>query len=323
MRSPIKYIIFIIIFASLCSCDPIKYVPCTFENCNDNVLKFKNDGDEIQMRMDYDDLSNSYILSTQVPNFYQVNKDSLGIILHSFYPKSLKKIETVSVISDDKRMIKFYISLGEQIVERLTKPIYQMDLLMSGMIERDGKSIINDTITVYPNLIESYRILETNKVKKLLKLANKKVDGFILDSVSASYPIYNIRSWKGVELPEFDKIPAFLQVNYSLDYVNIELESIIARNGDDIWRLQRSKDNVGNVFYDKNTEEDCLLFKYLNSIKPDKVYKFFGRSDCIIIEKDSKRHLIKMIGKSYQTCELSDLFDSIEDFNRVVHNASF
>ncbi len=69
-----------------------------------------------------------------------------------------------------------------------------------------------------------------------------------------------------------------------------------------------------NSFYHSKSA-NSRIFDYLDSIKPDRVYKLFGRSYLILIEKNGHRYLIKEINKHYQPCELIDFIPDIAYFN--------
>ncbi len=69
-----------------------------------------------------------------------------------------------------------------------------------------------------------------------------------------------------------------------------------------------------NSFYHSKSA-NSRIFDYLDSIKPDRVYKLFGRSYLILIEKNGHRYLINEINKHYQPCELIDFIPDIAYFN--------
>ena len=150
-------------------------------------------------------------------------------------------------------------------------------------------------------------------VKKMMKQAESYIPDFNRKSVTASYPIFNVFTKKEYHKMTFSQVPTFNQFEQYLDFDHIELDHILAKTPEGIWDLASIYDSYNSFYHSKSA--NSRIFDYLDSIKPDRVYKLFGRSYLILIEKNGHRYLINEINKHYQPCELIDFIPDIAYFN--------
>ena len=100
--------------------------------------------------------------------------------------------------------------------------------------------------------------------RMLMRMAEVEIEGFFCDSVMVEFPIYT-------------------------DGEHAELDAVLVKTKDGVvWYLKENDDD--EITYKKNSEKDIELFKFLDSIKPDKTYI---QSGVIIAEKDGKKLKMK------------------------------
>ena len=150
-------------------------------------------------------------------------------------------------------------------------------------------------------------------VKKMMKQAESNIPDFHRKSVTVLYPIYNVFTKKECHKMTFTQVPTYSQFEKYLDFDHIKLDHIFAKTPEGIWDLASIYDSYNSFYHSKSA--NSRIFDYLDSIKPDRVYKPFGRSYLILIEKNGHRYLIKEINKHYQPCELIDFIPDIAYFN--------
>ena len=150
-------------------------------------------------------------------------------------------------------------------------------------------------------------------VNKMMKQAESYIPDFHRESVTASYPIFNVLTKKEYRKLTFSQIPTYNQIEQYIDFDHLELDCILAKTPEGIWDLKGKYENHDSFCYFKSVNDK--LFDYLDSIKPDRVYYLFGQYYFVLIEKNSHRYLIKEINKQYQPCEIVDIEPDVAFFN--------
>ena len=130
------------------SCDVPRYISLDVENKNTNIIDVPADTNNVRIEFTYNNVAKMCVIYMEIPNDYIVNEDSL-IVKFSNPNYMVDKIKMdkldvgqkgVSKISPSHRIL-FHI-LCERNHPKL------MYLNMTGVIIKDGKSLINDTIIV-------------------------------------------------------------------------------------------------------------------------------------------------------------------------------
>jgi hypothetical protein len=155
------------------------------------------------------------------------------------------------------------------------------------------------------------------KVEKWQRQADKYIPEFHRDSIISVYPIYYLCTQKKYRRTKFDKIPTYSEIDPLMDYNHLQLDEILVKTTNGIWRLD-GFDSMKKIYsYSRNNNSDIRLFNYLDSVKADKVYFLFGCYWCILIEKNGRKMLRKKSKDTYIECDIADVFVDEYPFNNV------
>lgn len=154
-------------------------------------------------------------------------------------------------------------------------------------------------------------------VKNMLKTAEMDIKDFHCDSIIAAYPVYNIFRKKEFKDKKFDKIPSYEELKQHLDFKHPVLGNILVKTADnEIWLLMGKQLQTSEFVHIKGSDKDKSFFKYLETMKPDKVYSLFGQG-YFVFEKDGKQQLYN---RKRELCDLPEMYQQygydIEHFNR-------
>ena len=159
----IKLFRFIVVVGLLCvisSCDFfVRPIPMTIDKLNTSIIEIPIDTDRVRVGVAYNGAAGSCWVNIHVPEGSEVNEDSLDISFN--VPNySCGKVEKSILENVGHKIIRRRSEGYIDTLYRLEFSLYnsdpglicnvpaQMYLKMSGVIVKDGKSLMNDTITV-------------------------------------------------------------------------------------------------------------------------------------------------------------------------------
>ena len=154
------FLIVVVLLGVISSCDMVHYYPLNIDKLNTNIVELPIDTDSAQVEITYDRLSWRCNVYLHLPDGCEVNEDSLAVSFS--VPHYIgEKVEKDVFDKHDKpvplRCSKIAPSHSLSFVLYKIKDaniVYnvpnQMYLKMSGVIVKDGKSLMNDTVTVIP-----------------------------------------------------------------------------------------------------------------------------------------------------------------------------
>ena len=155
-----RYIMAVGLLGVIASCDSLKIIPMNIDNLNTNIIELPIDADSVRVKIGYSGFSCSCLVYLHVPEGCEVNEDSLAVSF-SVPNFSCGRVEK-DVIDKRNKPIPLRCSKIDP-SHRLSFALYktgnadivynvpaQMYLKMSGVIIKDGKSLVNDTVTVIP-----------------------------------------------------------------------------------------------------------------------------------------------------------------------------
>ena len=156
-----RYIMAVGLLGVIASCDSLKIIPMNIDNLNTNIIELPIDTDSARMEIGYSGFSCSCLVYLHVPEGCEVNEDSLDVSFNVFNYSS--GMVGKGVLNDVGRKINrrpspefnkiepthilFFHLYNSEPDAVLSEPA-RMYLKMSGVIVKNGKSLMNDTITV-------------------------------------------------------------------------------------------------------------------------------------------------------------------------------
>ena len=152
-----RYIMAVGLLGVIASCDSLKIIPMNIDNLNTNIIELPIDADSVRVKIGYSGFSCSCLVYLHVPEGCEVNEDSLDVSFNVFNYSSgmvgkgvLNDVGRIplrcSKIDPSHRLsFALYKTENADIVYNVPNQMY---LKMSGVIVKDGKSLMNDTITV-------------------------------------------------------------------------------------------------------------------------------------------------------------------------------
>ena len=154
MNKIFQFFTFFLLLWAMSSCDFLYYIPMQLENSTTNIVEIPIDTNKVQMEITYNDIAHGCEIYLNVPNDCNINEDSMIV---RFNNDNLKagKIETNKFVENNytKKNLKispshrifFYINRENRVNRDSNLKMY---LITSGMLVKDGKSLIDDTIKV-------------------------------------------------------------------------------------------------------------------------------------------------------------------------------
>ena len=155
-----RYIMAVGLLGVIASCDPVRYFPLNVDKLDTNIIELPIDTDSARMEITYDHIGWRCCVYLHLPDGCEVNEDSLAVSF-SVPNFSCGRVEK-DVIDKRNKPIPLRCSKIDP-SHRLSFALYktgnadivynvpaQMYLKMSGVIIKDGKSLVNDTVTVIP-----------------------------------------------------------------------------------------------------------------------------------------------------------------------------
>lgn len=154
MNKIFQFFTFFLLLWAMSSCDFLYYIPMQLENSSTNIVEIPIDTNKVQMEITYNDIAHGCEIYLNVPNDCKINEDSMIV---RFNNDNLKagKIETNKFVENNytKKNLKispshrifFYINRENRVNRDSNLKMY---LITSGMLIKDGKSLIDDTIKV-------------------------------------------------------------------------------------------------------------------------------------------------------------------------------
>lgn len=158
MTKLFRFLVVIGLLGVISSCDMAHYYPLDVDKLNTNIIEMPIDADSVRMEITYEAISWRCNVYLRVPDGCEVNEDSLAVTfsLPNYscgkvekrvigtrgkpYPRKVSKIEPSHELS-------FVLYNSEEPNVFHSTPAH-MYLKMSGVIVKDGKSLMNDTVTV-------------------------------------------------------------------------------------------------------------------------------------------------------------------------------
>ena len=154
----LRFIVVVGLLGVISSCDYARYCPMNIDKLNTNIVAFPIDTDSARVEITYNGFSKMCYVYLHLPEGCEVNEDSLGVWF-SGLDYSCGKVEKcvidkrdrpltqkVSKIDPSHELSFFLYNSGEP--GAFSNVPNRMYLKMSGVIVKDGKSLMNDTITV-------------------------------------------------------------------------------------------------------------------------------------------------------------------------------
>ena len=154
MNKIFQFFTFFLLLWAMSSCDMLHYIPMQLENSTTNIVEIPIDTNKVQMEITYNDIAHGCLIYLNVPDECKLNEDSMIV---KFNNDNLKagKIETKKFVETNftKKNLKtspsheifFYVERKNRVNPDTNLKMY---LIMSGMLVKDGKSLINDTIKI-------------------------------------------------------------------------------------------------------------------------------------------------------------------------------
>ena len=155
-----RYIMAVGLLGVIASCDPVRYFPLNVDKLDTNIIELPIDTDSARMEITYDHLGWRCCVYLHLPDGCEVNEDSLAVsfsvphyigekVEKDVFDKHDKPVPLrCSKIAPSHRLsFVLYKIKDANIVYNVPNQMY---LKMSGVIVKDGKSLMNDTVTVIP-----------------------------------------------------------------------------------------------------------------------------------------------------------------------------